>query len=236
LVIASFSVLAHVSSPGWQAVIDQDIWVPAPPLEHCLVPELAGHVFKATVTPGGVEYLPGRCGRGQPRSAGERVTLRGLTAQEALNRLVQLDARYRWVERDGVLVVRPVDAWNDPNHFLHRTASVAFADQNVGGALFALLTAIGPTKFTGYGERTFNTFEMNRRFSVSLNATSVLEALNAVARTHGRLQWLVGYCQPQSKVEFARVMLHTFDDGGIGGQPMDTVIDENGRGYVPCHQ
>jgi hypothetical protein len=224
LAIASCFVLAPVSSPSWQAVIDQDIWVPAPPLGHCVVPELAGIVFKATVTPGGHEYLPGRCGSRAP-AAGERENLRGLTAREALDRLVQLDARYRWVDRDGVLVVRPVTAWDDANHFLHRTISVAFVDQNVGGALFALLTAIGPTKYTGSGERTFNTVDMNRRFTVSLDATPALEALNAVVRTHGRLQWLVGYCQPESKAEFAMVMLHTFDDGGIGGQP-----------GVPCKQ
>jgi hypothetical protein len=232
-IVLSFA-LAPVPPPGWQAaVIDQDIWVPAPPLGHCVVPELAGHVFKATLSPGGVEYLPGRCGRHVP-SRGERVSLRGLTAREALDRLVQLDARYRWVERDGVLIVRPVIAWDHPGHFLHRTVSLAFTDQNVGGALSALLTAIGPTKFPG--ERTFNTLQMNRRFSVSLNATSVLEAMNAVARTHGDLQWLVGYCQPQSKVEFASVMLHTFDDGGIGGQPVGTTVDENVQAYVPCNK
>jgi hypothetical protein len=234
LVIASFTVLATVSWPHGQEVIDQDIWVPAPPLAHCVVPELAGRVFQATLAPGGREYLPGRCGREQPASVGERVTLRGLTAQEALNRLVQLDARYQWVEQDGVLIVRPVGAWNDANHFLHRRVSVAFTDQNVGGALNALLTAIGPTQFRG--ERTFNTLDMNRLFSVSVNARSVLEALNTVARTHGRLQWGVGYCKPESRVEFARVMLHTFDDGGIGGQPMDTVTDETGKGYVPCNK
>jgi hypothetical protein len=213
-------------------VIDQDIWVPAPPFGHCVVPELAGQVLEATLTPGGEEYLPGRCGNEPPLSAGERISLRGLTAREALDRLVQLDPRYRWVENDGLLIVRPVAAWNDANHFLHRTVSVAFAVQNVGGALNALLTAIGPTRFSG--ERTFNNPEMDRTFSVSLTGTSVLGAMNAVVRTHGGLHWLVGYCQPQSRVEFAMVMLHTFDQGGIGGRPMDTVTDQDGVGHVPC--
>jgi hypothetical protein len=196
------------------------------------VPELASHVFKATLTPGGEEYLPGRCGNEKPVSPGESISLRGLTAREALDRLVQRDPRYRWVESDGVLIVRPVAAWNDPNAFLHRTVSVAFANQNVGGALNAVLTAIGPTRF--FGERTFNTPEMDRTFTVSLDGTSVLDALNAVVRTHGRLQWLVGYCQPESRVEFATVMLHTFDQGGIGGRPMETVTDQNGVAHVPC--
>ncbi len=72
VVIASLTVLAPVSLPRGQRVIDQDIWVPAAPLAHCVVPELAGHVFKATLTPGGVEYLPGRCVGDQARSVGER--------------------------------------------------------------------------------------------------------------------------------------------------------------------
>jgi hypothetical protein len=145
---------------------------------------------------------------------------------------VRLDARYRWVETNGVLIVRPVDAWNDANHFLHRTVSVAIADQNVGGALYAVLNAIGPSRFSG--ERTFNTLDANRQFSVSLNGTSVLEVLNAVVRTHGRLQWGVGYCQPQMRVEFARVLLHTFDGAGVAGQPVGMSTDKNGTLHDPC--
>jgi hypothetical protein len=234
LVVASLAVLAPVSSARIQVqgVIEQDISVPPPPFGPCVVPELASQVLKATLTPGGEESLPGRCGNEKPLSPGERISLRGLTARDALDRLVQIDPRYRWVESDGVLIVRPVAAWNDANHFLDRSVSVAFADQNVGGALNAVLAAIGPTRFSG--ERTFNNPEMDRTFSVSLNGTSILEALNAVVRTHGRLQWLVGYCQPQSRVEFAMVMLHTFDQGGIGGRPMDTVTDQNGVVHVPC--
>jgi hypothetical protein len=216
-----------------QQVVERDIWVPAPPLHPCVVPELAGHVFESGSVPGGAEYLPGRCGGIEAASTGERTNLRGLTVSEALSRLVEQDARYRWEEQDGVFVVRPLEAWNDRIHFLHRTISVVFTDQNVGGALRALLTAIGPTRHMGE-PRTYNTPDMNRQFSVALGTTSALNALNAVVRTHERLKWSVSYCQRQRRVEFAMVMLHTHDGGGLGGQPVGTLTDESGRSYDPC--
>ena len=119
------------------------------------------------------------------------------------------------------MVIRPADVWNDPPHFLNRTVAVAFTDQNVGGALIALLNAIGPGEFRNERARTFTTVESNLVFSVSLHGWSALAALNTVVRTHGRLKWRVGYCQPQRRVEFARIFLHTFDDAGTAGQPSE---------------
>jgi hypothetical protein len=231
-IVALLSIVATASSRS-QQVVERDIWVLPPPLHPCVVPELAGHVFESGFVPGGVEYLPGRCGEIKATSTGERTNLRGLTVPEALNRLVQSDARYRWEERNGVFVIRPLDAWSDRGHFLHRTISVAFTDRNVGGALSALLTAIGPTRHIGE-PRTYNTPDMNRQFSVALNTTSVLDGLNAIVRTHGRLKWSVSYCQPQRRVESAMVMLRTHDGGSLGGQPVGFVTDENGRSYNPC--
>jgi hypothetical protein len=58
-------------------VIERDIWVPAPPLPDCAVPELACRILEALSTPGGVEYLPGRCVDVARRPFGsDRVTLR----------------------------------------------------------------------------------------------------------------------------------------------------------------
>ncbi len=231
-VVVLLSVVATASSRS-QRVVERDIWVLPPPLHPCVVPETAGHVFESGLVPGGVEYLPGRCGELKATATGERTNLRGLTVPEALNRLVQRDPRYRWEERDGVFVVRPLDAWNDRSHFLHRTIALAFTDQNVGGALFAVLTAIGPTRFVGE-PRTYNTPDMNRQFSVALGTTSALDGLNAVVRTHGRLNWSVSFCQPQRRVDSASLMLRTYDGGGLGGQPVGFVTDESGRSYNPC--
>ena len=52
-----------------QRVIEQDIWIPSAPLPQCTVPELAGRVFDALETVGGLEYLPGRCAASVPYTA-----------------------------------------------------------------------------------------------------------------------------------------------------------------------
>ncbi len=44
------------------------------------------------------------------------------------------------------MVIRPADVGNDPLHCLNRTVAVALTDQNVGGALCALLNAIWPRR------------------------------------------------------------------------------------------
>ena len=51
---------------------------------------------------------------------------------------------HRWMESNGVVVMRPVEAWSDPRHFLHRTISLVVDDQTVVGALAAVRTALGP--------------------------------------------------------------------------------------------
>jgi hypothetical protein len=224
--------------PVSQRVVEQDLWIPAPPLHHCAVPELAGRVFDMVSTVGGVEYLPGRCSTvstpGPPAAGGGRVNLKGLTPREALDHLVESDPRFRWTMVDGVVVIRPVDAWRDPDHFLNRTVSLAFTNQNVGGALYALLNAIGLSQFKTERDHTFATAEANRAFSLSLTSSSTLAALNAVVRAHGGLKWGVGYCQPQRRVEYARIFLHTFDSAGIAGQPAAGLSDENGVSGDPC--
>jgi hypothetical protein len=221
-----------------QRVIEQDLWIPPPPLHQCAVPELAGRVFDTLSTIGGLEYLPGRCttasAPAQTPSGSGRVSLKGLTASEALDRLVEADSRFRWTIVDGVMVIRPIDAWRDPDHFLNRTVSLVFTNQNVGGALYALLNAIGPSQFRTERDHTFATAEANRPFSVSVNGSSTLAALNAVIRAHGGLKWGVGYCQPQRRVEFARIFLHTFDSAGIAGQPAAGQSDGNGGSQDPC--
>jgi hypothetical protein len=219
-----------------QRLIEQDIWIPGTPLPDCTVPELAGRVFDALSTIGGLEYLPGRCVTSAPVQASShsaRESLRGLTARGALDRLVEVDPRFAWMEIDGVLVVRPFDAWRDRDHFLNRTVSLAFTEQNLGGALYSFMNAVNPGGFRGRGTPTFSTAEANRPFSLSLGDSTALAALNAIVRAHGGLKWGVGYCQPQRRVEYARVFLHTFDGAGMAGQPAPGQPGDNAA-QDPC--
>jgi hypothetical protein len=176
--------------------IDADITLRLPSFP-CQIPSAALQIARSLGLPGGVEGLPERCPhpRAPPPNVSERLSLGGMTAREAMDALVRIDSHYRWVESGGVLVLRPVDAWDGANHFLHRTvASFGFSDANVNGAVSAVQKALGPWRFAP-AERPTTEFGA-RRFSLTLGATSILEALSAVVRAHGALSWHVTYCQP----------------------------------------
>jgi hypothetical protein len=118
------------------------IVVPAP---RCAVPAVAGRVLQSVGIPAGIEYAPEPCtdrpGRVAPEP--EPLTLTGLTAREALQRLVTIDPRYHWIESNDMVLIRPIAAWNDPFHFLHRTASAFHIDApNYAAALHAVQAAL----------------------------------------------------------------------------------------------
>jgi hypothetical protein len=156
-----------------------------------------------------------------------------MTGREALDALVGLDPRYRWSETDGVIVLRPIDAWENRDHFLHRSASsFAFADENIKGALAALKSALGPLQIPSV-DLLGPTPLAERRFSVSLGATSAYEALNAIVRSHGDLAWIVGYCQPSVSYEHSLLSLVTFDGSGTGWRGA-YARRSDGTTYDPC--
>jgi hypothetical protein len=76
------------------------------------------------------------------------LDLTGMTARQALDQLVALDSAYRWQEMDGVAVIRPIAAWDDPTNMLNRpTAAFNVADAQVHEALHVLLQAVTPSLF-----------------------------------------------------------------------------------------
>ena len=94
------------------------------------------------------------------------------------------------MESDGVIVFRPWKAWKDKDHFLHRTVqSFKLEDQNMIGALTALYGASMGGSMTPREEFAATTADGARRFSVALEATTVLDAFNAVVREHKALGW-----------------------------------------------
>src|SRR5688572_17182724 len=107
------------SQETWsERIVDQDINFPIP-VDSCQVPGRVMQVARSINQPAGAEFLPAHC---EPsKKFIDQISLRGLTAREALDRLIALDPRYRWFESEGVILVRPLVAWTDPDHFLHRT-------------------------------------------------------------------------------------------------------------------
>lgn len=53
------------------------------------------------------------------------LDVRGVPLRHALDAAVAKDRRYEWREMDGVVVVRPRAAWNDPRHPLHLPSDVS---------------------------------------------------------------------------------------------------------------
>ena len=72
-----------------------------------------------------------------------------------------------------------------------------------------------------------------RRFSVSLGAASLYEALNSIVRSHGELSWLVAYCLPQASYENSLFTLMTFDLRGTGWRGA-YARRPDGTLYSPC--
>jgi hypothetical protein len=150
----------------------------------------------------------------------------------ALDRLVAFDPRYRWEFQDGVIVLRPADAWDNADDFLEtRLPSFAVERATYMGAVTALVTPFAGMRITG--EPGPNPTEQElRRLSVSLRETTVLGALNAIVRQHGALTWEVNYCKPSARYEFAWFSFRTFDNGGGGVHT--AVIDEKGTMRERC--
>ena len=190
LVVAA--LLAPTVAPGQSELtsrtIEEDIVVRLPSIP-CQIPSLVVLIATALKIPAGVEAVPERCpdGKAPPVKATGRP-LRGMTVREAMDTLVQVDPRYRWVESGGVIVLRPAEAWESADHFLHRSVSrFAFDDEDMMGALAGVLTALGPYDVPGGQTPGGSTPLANHRFSVKLGATSIYEALNAIVKAHGEL-------------------------------------------------
>ena len=199
-------------------IIEEDIRVRLPLLP-CTVPQAAVRIAESLPVPIGLEQVPEPCaekGKTYPDRDNE-VVLTGMSVSRAFDRLVELDERYVWSEADGVLILRPGVTWFDREHFLNRRIRLfSVKDGSIWAAMSAVHSALGGARGPADEVWPARTPQSNRRFSVSLSATTVVDALNAVARSHGSLRWMVDYCKPQARFEYATVRLNTYDGDGIG--------------------
>lgn len=138
----------------------------------------------AARVPMGIELYPAPARRWA--SDGVRVT--GLTVRDALSALLLLDPRYDWREYDGVIVVRPQEAWNAPEHPLSReVAPVHLQRVTVIDAVNFQQTLLEPgMKYTPEPDRGTTV----SRFSVDAPPGSLLALLNHIVRSHGELCWI----------------------------------------------
>src|SRR5688572_21169638 len=203
--------------PPLERLIDSDFRVRST-ITDCTVASAAFGLARRYQFPVGIEYPRSECARlgsEQGRTDGELLNFRGMTVGDALKKLSALDPRYRWMESDGVVIVRPVEAWSDAKNMLnYETKSFVLKDATLADALNAIGAAI-----TGTGrEHPFSesTEQGARRFNVSTRATAG-EALDAIVRAHGASYWVIreGPTDREGRV-FRSIFLHTFDGMGIG--------------------
>ena len=216
------------SEPIAQRIIGRNIIVNLP-LGPCDVPNLVLFVAKDVGAPAGGEFLP-VCGYGykdRPPIT-ERIPLLAMRVGEAIELLTKVDPRYHIMESDGVMVVRPLQAWINHKHFLNRTIDkLEMTDENIGGALEEVLAPFWnrgrsrtlATLMSGFGKLT-----------LSVGPVSAVEALDAIVRTHGAARWEIRYCDavPEVAADLARVFLYTYDDRGIGA-PVAPLRQVNGK-------
>ena len=149
--------------------------------------------------------------RSRTAQTGDEV-LTGLTARAALDRLIELAPAYRWKEMDGVAVVRPIAAWDDPANVLNRpVAAFTVANAHPHEALHVLLQSALPSLFaphtderlSGNGRRDGSTApaEIDAPVSVAFRGGTLLAALNALANAHQRAMWQFGYISGSALIE-----------------------------------
>jgi hypothetical protein len=218
-------------------VIAEQISVIIPP-PICAVPAWAARVAQAVGMPAGIENAPDACTRAAPPKVApnaQRLNLAGRTAREALDQLMTLDARYRWVESGGVIIVRPDAAWQNASHFLHRTAPSFDLDaQNVGDALDAVWAALGAALIRSPGQIMGRTPQSSQPIAIHLEtATSAYDVLNSIVRTHGAMRWRVTYCGFGAREEFATIGMETYDGASLSSHRA-VRKDANGKLFDAC--
>jgi len=136
----------------------------------------------AAQIPIGVELLTAP----SPAPKGVRVT--GLTVRDALIALMALDPRYDWREFDGVIVVRPLLAWAEPEHPLSREIPAVRLDNvTIPDAILFQQSLLEPRiKYAPGRNRGADV----PRVSADVPRGPLLLLLNALARSQGQLCWI----------------------------------------------
>ena len=183
-----------IAAPPGQEVLDRRLPADAPPMTVKAFPA----VVAGLAIPFGFEEadaLTARVSspfsvrtRQSPRIVSVRprmVDVGGLTLRQALDALVAVERGYEWRYLDGVVVVRPVAAWHDADHPLQRPASaLRLQDARMSEAFDAMRRAVNPPS-----PRAAQAVGDEPRLSLDFSGGTLFDLLNALARSHGRLQW-----------------------------------------------
>jgi len=178
---------------------------------HCAMNWAVARLEFQTQVPISAETIPGECWGQQPSTEGA-VVLKNITVRGALDRLIMLDPRYAWRVVDGVIIVRPQSAWDDPLHLLNRAMSpFQTTDTRLGPTLDEIQNAIGLNPILRHEDVPIYRRDLPH-FVVNFPGGTWFEALNAIVREHKDLSWHVSYCGPEQTVDNMIVAIASRDD------------------------
>jgi hypothetical protein len=132
----------------------------------------------------------------------------GQTVSDALDRLLALDNRYAWRERQGVIHVRPRAAFDDPNHFLNaRLGRFELKDALPLHATFQVhrlfldKCEIRHPIYTDERDAYLaqEPAAMRQPITMTFAGGTVLDLMDAIVRAHGSLHWSVTYQWPPDR-------------------------------------
>lgn len=146
-----------------------------------------------------------------------RISLGGKTVREALDTIVAVDPRYRWLDVHGVPVVRPWASWTDPRNPLNQVvAPVVWPETDLATALSEVVrlitgtTTMGPVPGAGRGPT----------FAVQTGPIAVMELLNTIATAHGgAVRWYMRHHCTSVDPRAVYLHLEAFDENqphGLG--------------------
>jgi hypothetical protein len=208
---AAFACFLLVAPLAQQSTLDRPLQTTLAPLaplgdrETIMIPRM---ILKSAKVPVGFEQagpLPPSNGLRTPQP------IAGMTMRQVLDLIIGLDPRYTWREVDGVAVVRPSTAWNDPDDTLNRRVqNIHWTAVNARQTLDRLTSVVFDTppatvKPTATGNPS--------TFAVDIADGTVIQVLNAAAKAGGLFWWTQTEKTPSGS-QAVMVSLASFEGGG----------------------
>jgi hypothetical protein len=185
---------------GQQALVDRVIQQPEGPGAITLSPWVGNveKVCQAAKIPCVLEWARPPSSASVPADAA-RVELRGRSVRAVLDDLVPVGSPYRWRVVNGVVVVRPSEAWDSPvNPLNRRVAPLAVSGVDPDVALKIIVAAIRGVEPPASDAAGSRWPPLGWTVSLSVAAGSGLDALVALAGADGNMQLTVREPPPSS--------------------------------------
>jgi hypothetical protein len=170
----------------------------------------------------GFESTPD-CWLSSPGAAGrdDDEVLTGMSVRQAFDHLMTLMPMFSWKEMDGVAVVRPKAAWDDPKNPLNfptKPFEATGETSELEDVLHTVLQAVTPSVFYPKHWRVRGPEPaIDRPVAVAFPGGTMLEAINAVVRARQDVWWELGHTGSCDTLIVNTIDLH----GGWIAEPVD---------------